>query len=49
MSGRMESGMAKNLKKSLKGDGLLSTYTDNFIDMETRGAIKELTPQEMEK
>ena len=41
--------MAKNLKKSLKGDGLLYTYTDNFIDMETRGAIKELTPQEMEK
>ena len=41
--------MAKSLKKSLTVDGLLYTYTDNFIDMETRGAIKELTPQEMEK
>ena len=41
--------MAKNLKKSLKGDGLLSTYTENFLDMEARGAIKELSPQEMEK
>ena len=41
--------MAKNLKKSLKGDGLLTTYTENFLDMEARGAIKELSPQEMEK
>ena len=41
--------MAKNLKKSLKGDGLLYTYTDNFLDMEARGAIKELTTHEMEE
>ena len=40
--------MAYNLKKSLKRDGLLEFYTDNFIDMETRGAIKELTEEEMQ-
>ena len=41
--------MANNLRKSLKGDGLLTTYTESFLDMEARGAIRELTPQEMEK
>ena len=41
--------MAKNLKKSLQKDGLLETYTESFLDMEARGAIKELTPEEMEK
>ena len=39
--------MAKNLKRSLKKDGLLETYTENFLDMEARGAIKELSPEEM--
>merc|ERR1712218_29706 len=41
--------MAKNLKKSLQKDGLLETYTESFLDMEARGAIKELTPEEMER
>ena len=41
--------MAVNLKKSLKKDGLLETYTDNFMDMEARGAIKELTEEEMKE
>ena len=41
--------MAKNLKNSLKRDGLLETYTENFLDMEARGAIRELSPEEMEK
>ena len=40
--------MAKNLYRSLKRDGLLETYTENFLDMEARGAIKELSPEEME-
>ena len=41
--------MAKSLFKSLKRDGLLETYTENFLDMENRGAIKELTPEEIEE
>ena len=41
--------MAKNLKNSLKRDGLLETYTENFMDMESRGAIRELSPEEMQK
>ena len=41
--------MANNLLRSLKKDGLLETYTENFIDMEARGAIKELTEEEMEQ
>ena len=41
--------MARNLKSSLKRDGLLETYTDNFLDMESRGAIKELSDEEMQK
>ena len=41
--------MAYNLRKSLKRDGLLEFYTDNFIDMESRGAIKELTEEEMQQ
>ena len=41
--------MANTLKRSLKKDGLLETYTENFMDMEARGAIKELTDEEMEQ
>ena len=39
--------MAQNLFKSLIKDNLLETYTENFIDMEKRGAIRELTEEEM--
>ena len=39
--------MAQNLKRSLTKDGLLKTYTENFLDMESRGAIRELTNEEM--
>merc|ERR1711994_332845 len=41
--------MAQNLFKSLTKDNLLLTYTENFIDMEKRGAIRELTDEEMAK
>ena len=39
--------MAQNLRRSLTKDGLLKTYTENFLDMESRGAIRELTNEEM--
>ena len=39
--------MALNLVKSLNRDNLLQPYTKDFMDMERRGAIRELTEQEM--
>ena len=41
--------MASNLKRSLSRDGLLESYTESFIDMEKRGAIRELTQSEMDQ
>ena len=35
------------MKKSLQKDGLLETYTESFLEYETRGAIRELTEEEM--
>ena len=40
--------MANKLKRALKKDGLLETYTDNFVHMEARGAEKEPTEEETE-
>ena len=41
--------MAKNLKKSLIRDNLLDRYTEEFMAMEDRGAIRELSQEEMQE
>ena len=41
--------MAHNLVKSLNRDNLLKPYTKDFMDMERRGAIRELSEQEMKE
>ena len=39
--------MQTKVKASLERDGLLEAYTEHFLDMEKRGAIKEITPEEL--
>ena len=39
--------MAMNLKKGLIRDGILADYTDHFLDMESRGVIRELSQEEI--
>ena len=39
--------MQRKVKASLERDGMLEAYTENFLDMEKRGAIKELAPEEL--
>ena len=41
--------LAVNLRKSLMKDKLLEVYTDSFLDMEKRQAIRELTEEEMKE
>ena len=38
--------MALNLKRSLEKDGLLKEYTKSFLEMQDRGAIRELSDEE---
>ena len=44
---KLATKMANNLRKSLVKDKILTEYTDNFLDMESRGVVRELSLQEM--
>ena len=46
---RLAERMATNLRTSLLKDGLLESYTANFLDQETRNVIRELTDDECEQ